>query len=112
MKLIPHLRSAVQRWLAWRIANTLKPLRQMPVPYLMFMTATSSFVVMLGSPMLISAIPALIEKVGPTAPWYITLTLSLYLLAWGSIIGMAAVIATAHGRALGDRLFNPAPASA
>lgn len=104
---LSSLRAAVARWSAWRKANKSKPLKEMPTGYLVTVAAPSAMVVLLMQGDLTKATVALIEQLLPTAPWYVTVALSVWLLAWWSMVGLSALLAMTHGRALGERLFGP-----
>lgn len=106
MKSLPRLRAALQRWSLWRKANVRKLLKEMPLAYLLIVTAPSAAIVMLVQPSLVKATNVFIEQLLPSAPWYVSLTASVLLFAWWTIVGTSALLAATHGRALGDRLFN------
>lgn len=106
MNLFPRLRAALRTWSAWREANTRKPLKQMPSAYLMAVAAPSAAVVLLMQPQLSKATDVFLEQLLPVAPWPLNLAVGVLVLAWWSMVGLSALLAATHGRALGERWFN------
>jgi hypothetical protein len=107
MTVLSRVRGALARWSAWRQANPLKPLRQMPTGYLMLMAASSAFVVLMLTSWLPQATVTFVEHVVPTAPAPVSVIVGLVLLACWGMLGVSALWATTHGRALGEKLFDP-----
>lgn len=111
MKLSPHLRNAYQRWSTWAQANKPKLLKDMPLWYLVVMTALPGFAATLTGPMLGQATPLYADQLLPVAPWPLSVAMGVWLLAWWAMFGICTLMATTHGRALGERLFNSPPTS-
>lgn len=109
MRLPLCVRAALERWALQRQANSRKPLRQMPPAYLVAVAAPSAGVVMLMHPPLVKATDVYIEQILPVAPWYVSVTVGAFLLAWWAIVGTSVLLAATHGKALGEQLFNPPP---
>jgi hypothetical protein len=106
---VPSLvRAALARWSAWRQTHSHKPLRQRSTGYLMFMTSTSAFVVLMAQSTLAQATTTFVEKVVPTSRWLVSVIVGLTLLAWWAMVGISALLTATHGKALGDKLFDPA----
>jgi len=106
MNMFLRLRAALGVWATWREANTRKPLKQMPSLYLMSVAAPSAAVVMLMEPQLNKATSVFLEQLLPVAPWPLNLAVGALVLAWWAMVGLSALLAATHGRALGERLFN------
>jgi hypothetical protein len=109
MQLPSRVRAAFERLALKRQAYSRLPLRQMPTPYLMTVAAPSAGVVMLMQPPLAKATDLYFEQILPIAPWYVSIPVCLLLLAWWAMVGMSALLAATHGKALGERLFNTPP---
>ena len=109
MALFPCLRAAFSRWSAWREANSRKPLKQMSSTYLATVAAPSAAVVMLMQPPLSKATDLFLDQLLPVAPWHLNLAVAVLVLAWWTMLGMSALLAATHGRALGERMFNTSP---
>ena len=107
MKLLSRLRADFARWSLWRKANSRKPLREMPAAYLVAVAAPSAAVVVLMQPPLSRATDVFLEQLLPAAPWYVSVTVGVLLLAWWTMVGMSVLLAATHGRALGEQMFNP-----
>lgn len=109
MKLPSRVRTAYARWSTWAQANKYKLLRDLPLWYLVTMTALPGLGGSLVAPMLPDASRVYLDQLLPLAPWSINVAVGLWLLAWWGFVGMSALIATAHGKALSERLFNSPP---
>ena len=108
MRLLSRMRAALAQWFAWCQSNRQKPLRQMPTAYLVLIAASSAFAVLMAQSSLTQATATFVEKVVPTSQWPVNVIVGLFLLAWWAMVGLSALMAATHGKALGDKLFDPA----
>lgn len=105
-KLPSRIRAAFARWAVLRADYALRQLVDMPVYYLVIMAGLSGAVVALLSPRASKA-TEVYEQLLSIAPWYVSTTIGLWLFSAWVLVGLCALTAAAHGRALGERLFNP-----
>ena len=97
-----------KRWLryrAWARANTTKELKQMHAPYLFAQFVLATFVSTMLPTILVPSTKLLLEVLSKPMPWQGWL-IGLLLAAWWLLQAGALLVALAHGRALGDKLFN------
>lgn len=96
------------RWIQhriWVIANRSKVLIEMPRWYLAVQTMLSTFIAVMLSTTLISATPVFIEAYSHSPGWLYLIASIWLTLLWVMFL-FALIASQAHGRALGELLFN------